>query len=391
LATPTRFRKIVVSQRFLPHYRVPLFERAVESLRAEGYDLRLYYSFHLGKVGEYQWATRLLAIKKTVQLGEITESAVWAPSLFFRLLLTRPSIVVVEDLAGLPNGLMAAIYCRLFRKPYLIWGLGNIPGKVRSRLRGLLDPVIKFFYSGAAGFICYSSHAQRVYGQTGKPTFLAPNACLPRPSADQQTSVLGFIRKKYFDSKCRIVTVGELKYQKRFDVLLHSVAQLKAFDLEVQIIGDGPERANLERLADELQIGGIVRFCGAIYELPAKEKIFSQAALGVLPGRGGLVIQELMFYGIPVICGKADGTEADLIVEGQSGRILADATDSAQLTMAIEAFFKSTTEEKKQMATAAHETIANGWHIEEMTDAFCKAIVSTEHASLESSLFGGHY
>src|SRR5262245_58002887 len=127
--------KVVISQRYLPHYRVLFFENVVSRLRALGHEAHLYYSFQIGKVGRYAWASRLFSIKKKVKLGEITDAAGFAPSLFFRLVASGPSVVVLEDLAGLPNSLVGSVYCRLFGKPYLIWGLGNIPGKKPSRLR----------------------------------------------------------------------------------------------------------------------------------------------------------------------------------------------------------------------------------------------------------------
>jgi len=40
--------------------------------------------------------------------------------------------------------------------------------------------------------------------------------------------------------------------------------------------------------------------------------MFTRADLFVLPGQGGLAIQEAMSYGLPVIVAEADGTEADL-------------------------------------------------------------------------------
>ena len=40
----------------------------------------------------------------------------------------------------------------------------------------------------------------------------------------------------------------------------------------------------------------------------------------VLPGTGGLAINEAMAYGLPVICSEADGTEKDLVIKVERGQ-----------------------------------------------------------------------
>ena len=42
-------------------------------------------------------------------------------------------------------------------------------------------------------------------------------------------------------------------------------------------------------------------------------KYFLQSDVFVLPGLGGLAISDAMIHGLPVIAGKADGTEIDLV------------------------------------------------------------------------------
>ena len=39
----------------------------------------------------------------------------------------------------------------------------------------------------------------------------------------------------------------------------------------------------------------------------------------MLPGLGGLAINHAMMLGRPVICGRADGTEQDLVIDGETG------------------------------------------------------------------------
>ena len=76
------------------------------------------------------------------------------------------------------------------------------------------------------------------------------------------------------------------------------------------IVGDGPERGNLEALAQRVYPSA--QFVGARHgdELTP---YFAEADLFVLPGTGGLAVQQAMSHGLPVIVAKGDGTQDDLV------------------------------------------------------------------------------
>jgi glycosyltransferase involved in cell wall biosynthesis len=337
--------------------------------------LRFFYGYPLGPVPSNDWSKRQNGFIVKFRLGELSESAVVSLRLLPELVKYQPDVMIVEDLSGLPNNLIAAIYCRLKRKPYLIWGLGNIPGKRRSLLRFFLHPVIRIFYSGAAGFICYSKHAEKVYSDWGKPTFIAPNATLERPEQIHINRIYEVISEKYSRSKRSIVAIGELKWQKRLDVLLHAIALLDDRNIELHIIGDGPERAALQSLSKELEITPEVNFHGAIYDDTSKGEIIERCCLGVLPGRGGLVIQELMFRGLPVICGAADGTERDNVVSGKTGFILENSQDPIEIADAIKNFLVLPDNEMIEMSREALLHTAKTYNVENMVAGVERAIL----------------
>ena len=346
--------------------------------------MQLFYSLDLGKLAARpEWARQIKGWSMDLPLAEIPEKALFAPGLVGHLIAYSPDVVILEDLSGLANSLYAALYCRLFTKPYLIWGLGNVPHKKQSRLRSLLGPFIKFLYSGASGFICYSNHAAEVYSQYGKPTFAAPNAFLPRMDPQKADAIKQSIEIRYRESVIRLVSIGVFKRQKRFDVLLQTISKLSGINLELHLVGDGPLREELEKQSGELGLQDRVFFHGALYEAEEKAQIFLKSQLGVMPGRGGLAIQELMSYGIPVISGVADGTEKDLIRNGSSGYFIEGVPSADEIADKVTQFVALPEENKRQMAISAVETVLNIANVEIMARGVAEAIAATSHHDRE--------
>jgi len=370
--------RVAVSQRYLPHYRIAFFEEVQRLLRERGGCLQLFYSLEMGKVDAPPvWSRRIKSWSIELPLAEIPERALFAPGLVGHLLAFRPDVVVLEDLSGLVNSLHASMYCRLFSKPYLIWGLGSVPRKRQSRLRTLLAPFIKFLYSGSSGFICYSNHAREVYSKYGKPTFVAPNAFLSRMDLQEIEAVKRSIESRYRESVIRLVSIGAFKTQKRLDVLLHAIARLSDIDIELHLVGDGSLRSELERQCAVLGLQDRVFFHGALFSRQEKAQIFLKSHLGVMPGRGGLAIQELMAHGIPVVSGIADGTERDLICNGMNGYLTDDFLSPEDIVLRIREFATLSPEQKRAIAERALDTVLHAENVETMAKGFVEALAAT--------------
>lgn len=129
---------------------------------------------------------------------------------------------------------------------------------------------------------------------------------LGRSAMSSQVPVLGF--------QGRLVTtkgVGVLLDAARILLL-----QNRAFEL--LIIGDGPERASLERLSQEAPLAGHVRFAGRLVASEL-EAALADAAVVVVPSLGGevfgLVVAENMLRGLPVITSDL-GAFVEVLGEG---------------------------------------------------------------------------
>jgi glycosyltransferase involved in cell wall biosynthesis len=119
------------------------------------------------------------------------------------------------------------------------------------------------------------------------------------------------------------VFVGKLLPVKRVHDLLHACRRLWASggggDVRAVIVGDGPQRASLERQA--AACGGPVHFLGFRNqgELPA---VYGACDALVLPSESetwGLVVNEAAAAGLPAVVSDGVGSAADLIVAGRTG------------------------------------------------------------------------
>ena len=59
--------------------------------------------------------------------------------------------------------------------------------------------------------------------------------------------------------KLRILTIGRLSIEKRFDLLIQSITFLKNTDVKLHIIGNGPFRDKLNNLVKEKNLSKIIK------------------------------------------------------------------------------------------------------------------------------------
>src|SRR5207249_814807 len=132
----------------------------------------------------------------------------------------------------------------------------------------------------------------------------------------------GEISHRASSKRIRLVSVARLVTHKRVADAIKAVAQLarRGIDVEYHIISDGPERAKLEALRNELQLNDRVHFLGF---LPRSELIAELMASDVLlhPSEAegfGVAVVEGMAAGLPVVVAKSEGAQ-DIVEHGRFG------------------------------------------------------------------------
>lgn len=282
----------------------------------------------------------------------------------------NPDILVIEANPRYLSTRRAIRWMHRRRKPIIGWGLGAPPieggssqwgrfsadwrSNSRKKLLDQLDAVIAYSHKGANEYREVTFPSQSI--------FVAPNAVARRPAGQPPQ------RSPGFDKRPKVLFVGRIQPRKRIDNLLRACAALpEALQPQLWIVGDGPTRNELQILAD--QIYPSAEFPGEKHGSELKD-YYSRADLFVLPGTGGLAVQEAMAYGLPVIVAEGDGTQDDLVRSGNGWLIPSDNEQALRETLE-----EALTDPMRlhKMGAASFNIVQEEINIEHMVEVFVEA------------------
>ncbi|MBW6473478.1 MAG: glycosyltransferase family 4 protein [Anaerolineaceae bacterium] len=276
----------------------------------------------------------------------------------------HPDVLVVEANPRYRSTPSALRWMKSQKKPVIGWGLGvpQYSGPVSFIRNYTRTQFLKSFNS----MIAYSKRGAQGYVQAGfdpENVYVAMNATAASPTNPPPNRVIW--KEDYIPI---VLYVGRLQPRKRLDALIKICSQLpEKIQPNLWIVGDGAIRSELESLADKAY--SKTKFWGEIFgeEL---DLIFNQADLFVLPGTGGLAVQQAMAHALPVIVAEGDGTQSDLVTNENGWNI--PPNDSQALIDAISSALSSP-EKLRQKGLAAYQTVKSSVNIDQMVSVFLKA------------------
>jgi glycosyltransferase involved in cell wall biosynthesis len=168
--------------------------------------------------------------------------------------------------------------------------------------------------------------------------------------------------------RATVLFVGRLQRRKRIDWLLQACSEMPAPKPRLLIVGDGPERRALE--AQAKRVYPEAEFLGAKHEAEAAP-YFAAADLFVLPGTGGLAVQQAMANGLPVIVAKGDGTQDDLVRKGNGWQIPAEDPEALARTLRTAL---SDIRRLRRMGQESYRIVSEEINVDKMVEAFVGAL-----------------
>jgi glycosyltransferase involved in cell wall biosynthesis len=256
------------------------------------------------------------------------------PSVVPLLLRGRFDLLVIGGYAVFAE--QAAIaYARLTRCPYLLHVESHL-GKSRSTtVARVKSTVLPHVIGAAAGGLAVGSAAGRyleAYGLAPERIHILPNTIDVTSyarAADHARARAGEIRRTRDLPEQYLLFVGRLVEAKGISDLLAAHASLGPDASPLLVAGEGP-------LRDVVQRAPNVRLLG-FQDRPRLIELYALASTLVVPSRDepwGVVVNEALACGTPVIASDAVGAAEDLIRDGIEGRVF-PARNVAALAAAL--------------------------------------------------------
>ena len=232
---------------------------------------------------------------------------------------------IVQVFFGIPGGGGAYLLQKLREVPYCVFlGGRDVPSRNPDPpyyrwLYRLLKPIIRGIWGNASAVVACSEGLRTLARETDtavKIDVIPDGLDLGRFEP---------VRRDPYPEKVRVLTIGRLIPRKGFQFLIRALPHIlekAAHDFEIEIVGDGPYRAELLKLSEELGVASHIRFAGSVpySELPQKYRGADIFVLTSLAEGMPLVVLEAMGTGLPIVASRVQGID-ELVGEDINGAL----------------------------------------------------------------------
>jgi colanic acid/amylovoran biosynthesis glycosyltransferase len=189
------------------------------------------------------------------------------------------------------------------------------------------------------------------------------------------------VRKAQFGDAKSLICVGRLSPEKGQAGLIRTFADLAARHegMQLRLVGDGPERGELERLVEQLRLGERLSFSGRLPEADTLAEI-ARSDILVLPSfMEGLpiVLMEAMALGVPVVASRVAGIP-ELVEDGVGGLLFAPS-NWGELEACIERLVKDNAL-YQSVAEHGKKKVAEEFDVRKSAKLLSTLFTATDHA-----------
>lgn len=253
----------------------------------------------------------------------------------------QPDLIHVHDYRHVPELLLLNPILIKYSAPRFLTthNIRTHPIMVRSVLfKWFYGLCVKRAYSSWTHIFTVNNKIKDIICKDTKITAITNigNAINHIPKMDKK--VLAAYTNKLSDTGFKIISVGNLKQEKGFDILLRAVSILsrRNYNIQLMIIGQGSEIDKLTYLTKELNLTERIFFTGDLgNDLVRNLYPFFDAF--VLPSYSetfGIVYIEAMYAGLPVVGVKGQGVDG--IIKHRENGLLSEPRDIIDLARQIE-------------------------------------------------------
>lgn len=366
----------------LPHYRITFFEKLFMSFDA---DWVLFHGLKSKDDGRPKYEGVLNIENKTftskaVKLGPY--GIVFNKGLFQQVRQFDPDVIICVGIPGEITNRIIMKWASTKGIKIILWICGWESGEVKGVYQTVKNYLVKRFFQFADYHIAYGTWAKdyisRITGRSDNISIAYNGIEIDHLYDDyKKNEDKGQLLRQeagLTESDILFIYVGAINASKKVNLLIEAFEQLSKSvnNVKLWIVGDGPEKDNLEILANASSVTKEISFKGRI--INGVDKYFSAADCFVLPGAGGLAINEAMFWKTPCIVSFADGTEKDL-VDTNTGFFF-KRNCAASLAEKMLDFTNLIPGQRRLMGEHAKKIIEEQSNVTQMVEVFKKTISS---------------
>ena len=371
--------RVAIIHNIIAPYRIPVFEKLAKN---PSIDLKVFYcaethSDRNWEVNACETYDYTILLGTCIQVGSFKYHV--NPSIVWELLRGNYDVVILGGCCDFTTQL-AFIFSKLMKIPLILWSEGIT--SAQSRIGKLASPFTNHIVASVDAVVVPGELSRQYHitcGAMPERVFIAPSIVdnefyieqynQLKPKKDQLKKDRGIAHNKV------ILYMGQLIERKGIQYLISAYKSFKQDynDACLVIVGDGPLKDNLQRACIEQNIEDVI-FTGWVTE---KEKVvyYSIADIFVLPTLEdvwGLVVNEAMCCGLPIITTNSAGCSIDLVENGYNGFIV-NSGDVEQLYCALLNAFESPVEHD-QMGIRSLEKIQRDFSVDTTVNGFLSAI-----------------
>jgi glycosyltransferase involved in cell wall biosynthesis len=224
------------------------------------------------------------------------------------LLKFRPEVIVSNEM-GLRT-VIALAYGTFFRKPVWVWWGGTLH---TERNIGLARKVLRWVIARwARHWISYGRSSTAYLESLG----IAPQSILELQNAVDEQRFAACAEPQFkITPRPALLHVGQMVARKGIDLLLSAAAdlQMEGFEFSLLLVGSGLEEQLLQRMARDLELKNVYFQNELAPErMPAVYRSGDVLVFPTIEDVWGLVANEAILSGLPVLCSKYAGCAEEL-------------------------------------------------------------------------------
>jgi GalNAc-alpha-(1->4)-GalNAc-alpha-(1->3)-diNAcBac-PP-undecaprenol alpha-1,4-N-acetyl-D-galactosaminyltransferase len=254
------------------------------------------------------------------------------------------------------TNIIATIACKSLGTPIIISERNNPSKEDSSKIWEIARYIT---YRSSDLLVVQTEHVKQFFNNFGVNIEIIPNPV-------RTINIINAKKEKI------ILAAGRLTHQKGFDLLIKAFAEISSKEWRLIILGDGPERENLNRQLSGSGLENRVQMPGLVKDI---DTFFSQASIFVLSSRfEGFpnVLCEAMAAGLPCISFDCNTGPSDIIDQNING-ILVENENKNELSNTIRDLINNA--EKRNKLGKEAEKITSSLDLEKIMAQWEKAVL----------------